>query len=161
MSEKAESKPRLGKIRRLNRIAAMQFLYMWDMNPPEQLHIALTDFFGHQDQPREFYSFGEALAVGTIENREAVDSLIREYTRNWSFNRIAKVDLAILRLALYELFHRPDIPPIVSINEAIDLSKEFSTPESKRFINGILDRMKTRLNRPLRTAAGEAQDDLY
>ena len=75
------------------------------------------------------------------------------HANNWKFERIAKVDLSILRLAIYELLYRNDIPPIVSINEAIDLSKVFSNPDSKRFINGILDKMKDRINRPLRKAA--------
>ena len=66
-------------------------------------------------------------------------------------DRIARVDLAILRLAVFELLFRPDIPPIVSINEAIDLAKTFSSGESRRFINGVLDSVKGRLNRPLRT----------
>ena len=63
------------------------------------------------------------------------------------------MDLAILRLAIYELLFRSDIPPIVSINEAIDLSKVFSNADSKRFINGILDKIKNKINRPLRKAA--------
>ena len=76
--------------------------------------------------------------------------------KNWYFNRIAKVDLSILRLAIFELNHRLDIPPIVSINEAIELSKILSNTDSKRFINGILAQLKAKLNRPLRTAV---QDD--
>jgi N utilization substance protein B len=62
------------------------------------------------------------------------------------------MDLSILRLAIFELQKRLDIPPIVSINEAIELSKEFSGPDSKRFINGILDKMKSTIQRPLRDA---------
>ena len=84
---------------------------------------------------------------------EAIDVQIQAHASNWKFERIAKVDLAILRLAIHELLHRTDIPPIVSINEAIDLSKAFSNPDSKRFINGILDKMKDQINRPLRKAA--------
>jgi N utilization substance protein B len=69
---------------------------------------------------------------------------------NWEFERIAKIDLAILRLAMFEMLHRKDIPPVVSINEAIDLSKQFSNADSKRFINGILDRLKDQLGRDAR-----------
>ncbi|MGB0259215.1 MAG: transcription antitermination factor NusB, partial [Coraliomargarita sp.] len=88
-----------------------------------------------------------------IDNIEKIDDEIMSHASNWTFDRIAKVDLSILRLAIHELLHRTDIPPIVSINEAIDLSKTFSNPDSKRFINGILDKMKDKINRPLRKAA--------
>lgn len=136
-----------------NRIAAMQFIYMCEANEPEDLPVAMRLFFSNQENERDYYSFAEELAEGAWENREAVDGAITKYAQNWSFSRIAKVDLAILRLALYELLFRRDIPPIVSINEAIDLSKNFSGPDSKRFINGILDHAKGQLDRPLRTAA--------
>lgn len=136
-----------------NRIAAMQFLYMCEVNPPEDLPVAMRLFFSDLEQNRDYYAFAEELAQGAWENREKVDETIVRYAQNWSFSRIAKVDLAILRLALYELLFRRDIPPIVSINEAIDLSKDFSSPDSKRFINGILDHAKSQLDRPLRSAS--------
>ena len=106
----------------------------------------------HQEEERAYYAFAEELSIGTIEHIEEIDKHIKEHANNWSFDRIAKVDLAILRLAIYELLFRTDIPPIVSINEAIDLSKVFSTPDSKRFVNGILDKMKGKITRPLRKA---------
>jgi len=73
--------------------------------------------------------------------------------QNWEFDRIAKIDLAILRIAMFEMLHRKDIPPVVSINEAIDISKQFSNADSKRFINGILDRLKDQLGRDSRKAS--------
>lgn len=147
-----ETKVRPPSKRRQNRIAAMQFIYAEEANSHASIPEALYDFFSNREHPREFYAFGEELAGGMWERRQQIDEIIQQYTQNWDFNRIARVDLAILRLAIYELFHRMDIPPIVSINEAIELSKDFSTPESKRFVNGILDRLKNQLNRPLRTA---------
>ncbi len=138
--------------RRQNRIAAMQFLYMCEASQPEEIKDAIYAFFTTRDQEREFYAFGEELALGAWENREAVDEAIGKHASNWTLDRIAKVDLAILRLAIYELLFRRDIPPIVSINEAIDLSKSFSTPDAKRFINGVLDKLKGTLDRPLRSA---------
>lgn len=139
--------------RRENRMCAVQFLYQWELNKPEQINDALCVFIDSQDQSREYYAFAEELIHGTIEHIEAVDAEIKEYTANWTFERIAKVDLSVLRLAIYELLLRRDIPPIVSINEAIELGKIYSTPESKRFINGILDQMKNKIDRPLRSAA--------
>ncbi|MFP4261680.1 MAG: transcription antitermination factor NusB [Opitutales bacterium] len=139
--------------RRENRMCAIQFLYQWELNKPEQLNDALRVFLEDQSQPREYYAFAEELIHGTLEHISEIDAEILAHAANWTFERIAKVDLAVLRLAIHELLHRTDIPPIVSINEAIDLGKLFSTPESKRFINGILDQMKNKINRPLRKAA--------
>ncbi|MDR0535798.1 MAG: transcription antitermination factor NusB [Puniceicoccales bacterium] len=139
--------------RRLNRIAAMQFLYAWDITRPENVHNATRSFFESQEHERDYYAFAEELANGAMEKHADIDETIRAFAQNWKINRIAKVDLAILRLAAYELLYRPDIPPIVSINEAIEISKQFSTPEAKRFINGMLDKIKDQLTRPAREAA--------
>lgn len=128
----------------------MQFLYMVDVNPPDDLVDAMRVFFSSLERPREFYSFAEELVAGAMTNLDAIDSTIAGSVRNWEFHRIAKVDLAILRLAVYELKWRHDIPPVVSINEAIELAKSFSDAEAKRFINGVLDRIKGGLDRPLR-----------
>jgi len=139
--------------RRENRMCAVQFLYQWELNKPEQLNDALRVFIESQDNDREYYAFAEELVHGVIEHIEAVDAEIKAHAANWTFARIAKVDLSVLRLAIYELLQRRDIPPIVSINEAIELGKIFSNPDSKRFINGILDQMKNKIDRPLRSAA--------
>ena len=139
--------------RRDNRICVIQFLYQWELNKPEELADAVCAFLEGRERPRDYYSFAEELIYGAIENMGEIDEQIQAHASNWKFERIAKVDLAILRLAIHELLHRKDIPPIVSINEAIDLSKVFSNPDSKRFINGILDKMKDQINRPLRKAA--------
>jgi len=133
-------------------VAALQFLYACSLNPPEDLPGQLNLFFSGKDKDREYYAFAEELIHGVLENLDDVDAEIRNYAENWDFERIAKMDLSILRLAIYELLKRLDIPPIVSINEAIDLSKQFSGPDSKRFINGILDKMKGQIQRPLREA---------
>jgi len=90
-----------------------------------------------------------------IEHAGDIDARIRALAQNWEFDRIAKIDLAILRVAIFEMLYRRDIPPVVSINEAIDLSKEFSNADAKRFINGILDRLKDDLGRDARKAATE------
>jgi N utilization substance protein B len=142
--------------RRDNRIAAMQFLYQWSVNQSDDLGGELYFFFKDREHERDYYIFAEELIHGALENLEAIDAVIREYTRNWDFARIARIDLAILRLAIFELMKRRDIPPVVSINEAIDLSKTFSIPDAKRFINGILDQYKLTLDRPLRSAAEDA-----
>lgn len=133
-------------------MAAVQFLYQWEANRPNELLDSVSTFFSNQEENRDYYSFGESLVLGAIENISEIDEAICKQAKNWKFDRIAKVDLAVLRLALYELLFRDDIPPIVSINEAIDLGKTFSNLESKRFINGILDEVKKSIQRPLRKA---------
>ena len=138
--------------RRANRMAAVQFLYQWEINKPENLLESLRTFMEGQEKDRAYYEFSESLIIGSIEQIEKLDEEISKYAKNWTFDRIAKVDLSILRLAIYELLYREDIPPIVTINEAIDLGKVFSNIDSKRFINGILDQLKNKIDRPLRKA---------
>ena len=135
------------------RVAAVQYLYAWSINPPANLVDDLRVFFEGLDQARDHYAFGEELIHGVIENQPGIDSQIKVLAQNWEFERIAKIDLAILRIAMFEMLHRKDIPPVVSINEAIDISKQFSNADSKRFINGILDRLKDQLGRDARKAA--------
>jgi transcription antitermination protein NusB len=141
--------------RRDNRVAAMQFLYQWSINRGDDLAADLHLFFKEMPEPRDYYGFAEELIHGAIQHLEEIDDIIRSYLRNWDFDRIARIDLAILRLAVYEMLKRRDIPPVVSINEAIDLSKVYSNLDAKRFINGILDQYKLTLDRPLRSAAAD------
>ena len=77
-----------------------------------------------------------------IEHRDELDERIKQHARNWDFHRIAAVDRNIMRLAIFEMLHREDIPPVVSINEAVDIAKKYSTQESGKFVNGILDRIR-------------------
>jgi len=140
------------KQRRDGRVAALQFLYAWELNPPENLANDLALFFEGLSEARDHYAFGEEIIHGVVTNRAEIDERIKSATQNWDFERIAKIDLSILRVAIFEMLYRKDIPPVVSINEAIDLSKEFSNSDSKRFINGILDRLKDQLGRDARKA---------
>ncbi|MCH2386700.1 MAG: transcription antitermination factor NusB [Opitutales bacterium] len=131
----------------------MQYLYSWSLNQPADLIEDLRLFYEDQDQTRDYYAFADELIFGVIENIEVIDTKIREIASNWDFERIAKIDLSILRMAIYELLFRKDIPPVVTINEAIDLSKQYSAEESRRFVNGVLDRLRGQLNRPSRQAS--------
>jgi N utilization substance protein B len=140
--------------RRDGRVAALQYLFAWSINRPERIADDLEVFFSNlqavDGKPREHYAFGEELIHGVVENCDEIDGRIRGLAQNWDFDRIAKIDLAILRLAIFEMIHRKDIPPVVSINEAIDLSKLFSNADAKRFINGILDKLKDQVGRDAR-----------
>ncbi len=136
--------------RRDGRIAALQYLYAWSLNDPKNLSEDLVTFFENMEHPRPHYAYAEEIIQGVILNQAEIDGIIKGLAQNWDFSRIAKIDLAILRLAVFEMKHRKDIPPVVSINEAIDLSKQFSNLDSKRFINGILDRYKGQIGRDAR-----------
>lgn len=140
--------------RRDGRVAAMQYLFAWSLNHPARLADDLDVFFTNLEavdaKARDHYSFGEELIHGVIEHCDDIDGRIRGLAQNWDFDRIAKIDLAILRIAIFEMIHRTDIPPVVSINEAIDLSKQFSNADAKRFINGILDKLKDQVGRDAR-----------
>jgi len=139
--------------RRLARELAIQFLYQFDM-AGGSLEEALPLFWETQNEvTADGRKFSEELIRGVVERKVAIDEKIVKYTENWDLPRIAAVDRSILRLAMYELLYRDDIPPVVSINEAVDIAKKFSTRESGAFVNGILDRLKADLTRPSRTAS--------
>ena len=94
----------------------------------------------------ESVDFAEELVKGVTENRAAIDELLTAKSKNWSLERMAKVDLSILRMAIFELLFRADIPKNVTINEAIEVAKKFGTKDSPAFINGILDEVATGLS---------------
>ena len=160
--------------RREARERAVQFLFQHEMNPPETLEGALAEFWTTQranaqaekqsgptwGQQQELppptteeaaiQLFAEPLIRGVLEHREKIDAEIQKHAKNWSLARMAAVDRNVLRLAAFEMLYRDDIPPIVSINEAVDIAKKFSTPDSGKFVNGILDKIKGELMRPAR-----------
>ncbi len=143
-----------GKRRQAREIAA-QFLYQYDLSGGE-LEEALGLFWQTQPEVAEpTRRFAEELIRGTCQHRAEIDEKIRQYTEHWELPRIAAVDRNILRLAIFEMLYRDDIPPVVSINEAVDIAKKFSTRESGAFVNGILDRLRADLPRPARTPAGK------
>ena len=123
------------------REVALQFLYQLDLRGDEALD-ELDDFLANTTKDAEVLEFGLRLITGTKEHRPEVDRTLADVARNWDLRRMATIDRNILRMAIFELLHCEDIPPKVSINEAIDLGKKFSTANSGAFINGILDRVK-------------------
>lgn len=124
--------------RRRGRELALQALYLIEMTgdtSPAPLQLFWSYFEGNV-KAREFAS---RLVAGVVMHREEIDQLIEKSTDHWKLSRMPKVDLAILRLASYELLFCPDIPLNVSIDEAIEVSKRFSSEDSATFINGVLD----------------------
>ena len=92
-------------------------------------------------QQPEVRAFAERLVCGVAENLESIDQELSSYSTNWALDRMSRVDLAILRLAAYELKYCPDVPHNVVINEAIEIGKRFGTEETPAFINGVLDHL--------------------
>lgn len=138
--------------RRNARERAVQFLFQMDFNP-EDADPALARFWKERKTNAKARRFAEELIHGVLEHLDGIDSRLQSYADHWDIKRMGAVDRNILRLALYEMLFRPDIPPVVSINEAVDIAKRFSSNESGRFVNGILDRAKDDLCRPAREPA--------
>jgi N utilization substance protein B len=90
---------------------------------------------------------------GLLEHSAEIDIKLREHTQNYELERLSAVDRNVLRLAIHEMLFCAEIPPVVSINEAINIAKKYGTEESGRFVNGVLDKIRSTLQRPDRTPA--------
>ena len=159
--------------RREARERAVQFLFQCDLNPPDDLETALREFWntgqpetepeGRSPKPAASEAdaapaapsaaeaairlFAEQLVRGTIAGRKEIDAHLAKLARNWAVARMAVVDRNVLRMAMYELDHCRDVPAVVTINEAVEIAKRFSTDDSGKFVNGILDNFRKQLNR--------------
>ncbi|MFH1038412.1 MAG: transcription antitermination factor NusB [PVC group bacterium] len=132
--------------RRQARELALQFLYGYDLNRKE-LTEASADFWKGKNLPADVRRFAGELIDGTVAHLDQIDRVIADHARNWKLSRLALVDKQILRLALYELYYRDDIPPLVTINEAVEIAKKFSTDQSGHFVNGILDKVREEIEK--------------
>jgi len=122
---------------------ALQFLYQLDLLGDDLLSEA-AGFLRSEEPDRTAREFATQLVQGVADHRSELDDEIRAVAQNWEIARMAVIDRNVLRMAAFELFHCPDVPPKVAINEAIELGKRFSTQNSGAFINGILDKIKDR-----------------
>ena len=134
--------------RRKARILAFQALYAWEVS-----HVPLAELLGFSwaeeklDQmEEELLSFSKFIIVGAVENLAAIDAASKKHLSHWPFERIKKVDLAILRMGAYCLMFQHDIPAGITIDEAIEISKEFGSDDSYKFINGVLDGIRKDLS---------------
>ncbi len=138
-------------IRRLSRECTLQFLYACDLNDSFD-KTEIRPFWGllqeihkisAEDMPNGYsLSFADTLIDGVLENLTTIDKIIKEYTANWNFSRITVIDRNILRISIFEILFYEDVPFVVSINEAVDIAKKYSTPDSGKFVNGILDKIR-------------------
>ena len=131
---------RVGR-RRKARETALQFLYQLDVGGGDDPTSEAAEFWSRHPVDLEARTFAEELVVGTKQNQAKIDGLIAQSAEHWDLDRMAAVDRNILRAAVYELLWHPEVPPKVTINEAIEIAKKFGTQESSRFINGVLDRI--------------------
>ena len=132
-------------LRREGREVALQALYAVDHNPPEGRRNALRLFWEGNPTSAAVRQFAGELVDGVLEHRDAIDAKIKEVSKHWSLSRMARVDINILRVAVYELIYRPDIPKNVTINEAIEVAKTFGNEDAPAFVNGILDELASEL----------------
>lgn len=125
-----------------SRECALQILYQYEMNP-EPMPEILKLFWSQQDEAfsDEVRVFAEKLALGVMEYQPEIDKVLAKYADNWELSRMAMIDRNVMRLATYELLYLADVPPKVTLNEAVNLAKKFSQEESGKFVNGILDKI--------------------
>jgi transcription antitermination protein NusB len=129
---------------------ALQILYQIDITH-DAFELAGKNFWqmdATRDCPEDVRSFAEELVKGVVANMKAIDEMIARHATNWELDRMAVVDRNILRLSAYELTLRTDIPPKVSINEAVELAKRYSGIQASKFVNGILDKIKPEKTSP-------------
>lgn len=133
--------------RRKAREYALQMLFQWDIgkDSPETVMKLFWENrkrepWNPEDEPVR--SFASELFRGTVDAAAQLDALIRQHTEHWRLERMPTVDRNILRLGIYELLHRHDTPPVVVINEALEIAHKFSDEEAAAFINGLLDRIR-------------------
>ena len=139
--------------RRQNRATAFRFIFQWEMNQTDDFHRDLNELINRLGKDEGFFNYAYELVDGIIEKIDIIDSMIKELVDNWEFSRIAKADLGLLRVAIYEIQYRLDVPPVVVIDEILEISKEFSSENSKKFLNGVLDKVVNQLPRPARKPA--------
>jgi transcription antitermination protein NusB len=131
----------ISSTRRHGREAALQVLYLADVCRAEAAEVPEKAWSEDPLAPK-IKEFAERLVSGVLERQPDLDSVIRKYAQNWEMHRMAAVDRCILRLAAYELLFDPDTPVSVVINEAVEIAKAYSTADSGKFVNGILDKVK-------------------
>lgn len=148
-------------LRRQAREAALQILYLADIAFLSEERAAKIIWAGSEAPPRAKH-FADALAKGTLLHRTHLDALITKYAQNWEIGRMAALDRNILRLAAFELLHGLDTPVSVVIDEAVEIAKTYSTQDSGKFVNGILDKIKTeRPSPPAESSSAKDQGELF
>jgi transcription antitermination protein NusB len=124
--------------RRVVRERVLQALYAYELSH-EPIQMIIENIVGDLQKQPESFEFAKQLILKVIECTKELDDLIKQHVEHWEFNRLAIIDRIVLRISICELLHFDDIPPKVSMNEAIEIARTFSTDKSDKFVNGILD----------------------
>lgn len=134
-------------IRRKGRVLAFQYIFSLAFNGNSRNSFTDFSWLGDDEEniKEESLIFAKLLISGVVENLDEIDSKIKENINNWDFDRVGKIDLAILRLSIYSLLYQKEIAGGIVIDEALDISKEYSSADSYRFINGVLDTIYKKL----------------
>jgi len=127
--------------RRKAREYALQMLFQLDFTERSFDERSLDEFWSDKKEESTVKDFAVNLVKGTLENLDKIDATIEMITENWLLKRMAAVDRNILRFAAYEILYRKDIPSAVTINEALEIAKKYSSTEAASFLNGVLDRL--------------------
>ena len=127
--------------RRKSRIIAVQLLYQIQLTDASVTDV-IELYWQNREMSEELRPFADMLVQNTTANLAAIDSVIQATSKNWKLHRMPVVDLSILRCATYEILYCEDIDAATSINEAVEIAKIYSTPDSPKFINGILDNIR-------------------
>jgi N utilization substance protein B len=127
--------------RTLARELALKLLYVSDLSRPEQIAEQRGDVLEIESADPRVAALAGEMADGVISGRDELDAAIQEVAVNWQVSRMPVIDRAILRMGVYELLHMHDVPPKVTINEAVELAKKYSTEKSGAFVNGVLDKI--------------------
>jgi N utilization substance protein B len=130
--------------RRQARELAMQALFYMDIRK-DASEETLENFYGCFCSSKKSKPFFRKLVNGVLETKDQIDALVERFSQNWNISRMSCVDRNVMRIAVYEMLYCDDIPPKVSINEAVDIGKKFGTQESGAFINGIMDSIREAL----------------
>jgi N utilization substance protein B len=125
--------------RRKAREYALQLLFQLDIRKEKPSATVLKHFWTEYDADQEVRAFAEEIVKGTFRHVTKINNVIHQCAKNWSLDRMAVVDRNVLRMAVYEILYRIDIPSSVTINEAIEIAKKYGTDDSGAFVNGILD----------------------
>lgn len=120
----------------------MQSLYSWDVGKLSREELLAFEWVDHREGREETFAFSRLIIAGVLEKIDEVDAAIQDHLEHWDIARLSRVDLAILRMAVYSLLHQQDVPATVTIDEAIAIAKEYGTDDSYKFVNGVLDAIR-------------------
>lgn len=124
----------------------MQALFSWETARQPLAELLEFEWIDRREERADTLVFSRLLVTGAIECLDEIDAVIEKHLEHWKVERLAKVDLAILRLGTYSLLHQRDIPASITIDEAVEIAREYGTDDSYRFVNGVLDAIRRSLS---------------